>query len=80
MDRASGRVFQNAFRRLTGQLDQTVKFTLGGLETVLSFHPFAPEDADLRAFEVIRLALTQRRMLTFAYRNSKIKSTAAPGG
>ena len=60
---------QNAFRRLTGQLDQNVKFTLGGLEEALSFHPFAPGDADLRAFEVIRQALTQRRTLTFAYRN-----------
>jgi len=60
---------QTAFRRLTGQLDQTVKFSLGSLDGVLSFHPFAPEDADLRGFETITRALTERRELTFAYRN-----------
>jgi len=60
---------QTAFRRLTGQLDQTVKFSLGSLDGVLSFHPFAPEDADLRAFEVITRALTEGRELSFTYRN-----------
>ena len=60
---------KTAFRRLTGQLDQTVKFSLGSLDGVLSFHPFAPEDADLRAFETITRALTERRELAFSYRN-----------
>ena len=46
-----------------------MKYSLGGPDGVLSFHPFAPEDADLRAFETITRALTQRRELTFQYRN-----------
>jgi proteasome accessory factor B len=64
-----------AFRRLTGQLDQTVKYSLGSLDGALSFHPFAPEDADLRAFEIITRALTERRELSFTYRNHGAQAT-----
>lgn len=60
---------QNAFRRLTGQLDQNVKFTLGSVDEALSFHPFAPGDADLEAFELIRQGQMQKRVLKFWYRN-----------
>ncbi|MGA2862860.1 MAG: WYL domain-containing protein [Verrucomicrobiota bacterium] len=60
---------ETAFRKLTGQLDQRLRFTLGNLEELLSFRPFAPGDADLEAFEIITRALQQRRGLAFLYRN-----------
>lgn len=60
---------QNAFRRLIGQLDQSIKFTLDSVEEALSFHPFAPGDADLRAFELIRQGQLQQRVVKFTYRN-----------
>ena len=66
---------QNAFRRLTGQLDQNVKFTLGSVEEALSFHPFAPGDADLKAFELIRQGQMQKRVLKFLYRNHGAATT-----
>lgn len=58
-----------AFRRLTGQLDQSARFSPGSLDKVLSFRPFAPEDADLRAFEAITRAIRESRGLIFSYRN-----------
>ena len=58
-----------AFRRLTGQLDQTVRFSMGNVEQVLSFRPFAPDDADLKIFEVLTRALRERRVLKLLYRN-----------
>jgi predicted DNA-binding transcriptional regulator YafY len=58
-----------AFRRLTGQLDQSVRFSLGSLDTVLSFRPFAPDDADLKVFEVLTRALRERRVVKLLYRN-----------
>ena len=59
-----------AFRKLTGQLDRSVQFSLGNnLDEVLSFRPFAPEDADLENFEIITRALKERRELRFLYRN-----------
>jgi predicted DNA-binding transcriptional regulator YafY len=63
------RPLETAFRKLSGQLDQSTRFTLSNLDDVLSFRPFAPEDADLEGFEIITRALRQRRGLTFLYRN-----------
>lgn len=60
---------ETAFRRLTGQLDQTVRFSVGNLEKVLSFRPFAPDDADLRTFEMVTRSLRERRVLKILYRN-----------
>ncbi len=60
---------ETAFRKLTGQLDGRLRFTMANLDEVLSFRPFAPEDADLSAFQVIAQALRQCRALTFLYRN-----------
>jgi predicted DNA-binding transcriptional regulator YafY len=60
---------ETAFRRLTGQLDQGVRFSMGSVEQVLSFRPFAPDDADLRVFEVLTRAVRERRVLRFQYRN-----------
>ncbi len=58
-----------AFRRLTGQLDQTVRFSMGSIEQVLSFRPFAPDDADLKIFETLTRALRERTVLELLYRN-----------
>ncbi len=60
---------ETAFRKLTGQLDQNVHFTMRNLDEVLSFRPFAPEDADLDAFQVVTRALQRRLGLKFLYRN-----------
>jgi len=58
-----------AFRKLTGQLNRSVQFSLGNLEEVLSFRPFAPEDADLENFEILTRALKEHRELRFLCRN-----------
>jgi len=63
------RPLEMAFRKLTGQLDRSVQFSLGNLEEVLSFRPFAPEDADLESFQIITRALKEQRELKFLYRN-----------
>jgi len=63
------RPLEMAFRKLTGQLDRSVQFSLGNLDEVLSFRPFAPEDADLETFEILTRSLKERRELRFLYRN-----------
>ncbi len=63
------RPLEQAFRKLTGQLDRSVKYSLGNLDEVLSFRPFAPEDADLETFQIITRGLKERRVLKFLYRN-----------
>lgn len=63
------RVLETAFRRLTGRLDESVKFSLGSLGEVISFRPFAPGDADLQAFEVLAKGVREHRTVTFQYRN-----------
>lgn len=57
-----------AFRKLTGQLDSKERYSLENLGVALSFRPFAPEDADMEAFRIITLALSERRVLEFDYR------------
>jgi predicted DNA-binding transcriptional regulator YafY len=58
-----------AFRKLTGQLQQSVEFSLGNLDEALSFRPFAPEDADLERFQIVTRGVNERRELRFRYRN-----------
>lgn len=62
-------LLERAFRRLTGRLDETVRFSMGGLDQVLSFRPFAPGDADVLAFETLTKAVREHRTVTFTYRN-----------
>jgi predicted DNA-binding transcriptional regulator YafY len=57
-----------AFEKVMGQLDDGQRFTLENLDDVLSFRPFAPDDTDLRLFELVTRALTERRALQFQYR------------
>src|SRR5882724_7922154 len=63
------KMLEATFRKLTGQLDQSVKFSLGGLDGVLSFRPFAPGDAEFKTFELLRQAVSERRAVKFLYRN-----------
>ena len=58
-----------AFRKLTGQLDQSSGFSLGNLGQMVSFRPFAPEDTDLNAFQTLTRAVQERRAVQFLYRN-----------
>lgn len=62
-------LLENAFRRLTGRLDDHLKFSLGSLGDAISFRPLAPGDADLATFEVLAQAIRERRALSFMYRN-----------
>jgi proteasome accessory factor B len=57
-----------AFQKCLGRLDDQERFTLQSLNDVLSFRPFAPEDAELRLFELITEAIRERRGLQFEYR------------
>jgi predicted DNA-binding transcriptional regulator YafY len=63
------RLLETAFRRLTGQLDESVRFSMGSLDNVISFRPFAPGDADVQAFETLARSVRERRAVTFRYRN-----------
>ncbi len=63
------RLLETAFRRLTGRLDENVKFSMGSLDNVISFRPFAPGDADVRAFEMLARGVRERRAVKFMYRN-----------
>jgi predicted DNA-binding transcriptional regulator YafY len=63
------RMLEATFCKLTGQLDQSVRFSLGNLDGVLSFRPFAPGDAELKAFDLLMRAVNDRRAVRFMYRN-----------
>ena len=60
---------QVAFRKLTGQLNDQHALSLGNLEQALSFHPFAPDEADLEAFQILSRALQEQRAVQFLYKN-----------
>lgn len=60
---------RNAFRKLSSQLNQQKAFSLGDLQKILSFRPFAPEETDLEMFEILTRALQERRPLRFGYKN-----------
>jgi predicted DNA-binding transcriptional regulator YafY len=70
--RARGTPFQKslrmAFEKLTGQLGKEEQYSLANLDGALLFRPFAPEDTDLRVFEIVTRGLTERRALKFRYR------------
>ncbi len=57
-----------AFKQFAGRLDDDERFTLQSLDEVLSLRPFAPDDADLKLFELVTQALTERRAMQFQYR------------
>jgi predicted DNA-binding transcriptional regulator YafY len=59
---------ESAFRKMANQLDDEERFTLESMEEVLSIRPFAPEDADLKVFELVTQAMTGRLAIRFQYR------------
>ena len=60
---------QAAFRKLTGQLNDRHALSLGNLEQALSFHPFAPDEADLETFQLLSRALQEHCAVQFSYKN-----------
>jgi predicted DNA-binding transcriptional regulator YafY len=62
-------VLESTFKKLTGQLNETLRYSLGSIEDVFSFRPFAPGDADAESFDVLTRAVSDRRTITFLYRN-----------
>jgi len=63
------RMLEATFRKVTGQLDQSVRFSLGSLNGVLSFRPFAPGDAELKDFNLLMRGVSEWRAVKFMYRN-----------
>ena len=61
-------VLDSAFRKMTAQLDDSVKYSLDGLDEVLSIRPLAPGDAELETFEILTRAVRERRAVRFIYR------------
>jgi proteasome accessory factor B len=57
-----------AFQKLTSQMNRENPLHLSQLEQALSFHPFAPDDADFQIFEKVSHAIGHRRVLKFEYR------------
>ena len=64
------------FRKCTRQLDNQERFTLEDLSDVLSFRPFAPDEADAKLFELVTRAVRERRWLRFDYRKPAKKESA----
>ncbi len=60
---------ENAFRKLTGQLDRETRYSMSHLSQALSFRPFAPGDTDLAAFQLLTQALKENRAVEFDYKN-----------
>ena len=63
------KMLETTFRKLTGQLDGSLRFSLGSVDGVLSFRPFAPGDAELKDFELVMRAASEHRAVRFLYRN-----------
>lgn len=63
------KMLETTFRKLTGQLDASQRFSLGGVDGMLSFRPFAPGDAELKEFELLMRAVNTHRVVQFMYRN-----------
>ena len=61
-------ILEKAYRKLTGQLDAEARFSLGSLDAAFSFRPFAPEEGELRSFEMLTTAVRERREMRFRYR------------
>lgn len=63
------KMLETTFCKLTGQLDQSIRFSLGNLDGVLSFRPFAPGDTELKVFDLLMRAVNEHRAVRFLYRN-----------
>jgi predicted DNA-binding transcriptional regulator YafY len=63
-----GQRLEAFFKRLSLQLDNSERFMLEDMGSVLSFRPFAPDEADPKLFELLTRATRQCRVLSFDYR------------
>jgi predicted DNA-binding transcriptional regulator YafY len=63
-----GPVLEGAFRKMMAGLDDSVKYSLGNLEEIVSIRPVAPGDADLEKFQLFTRAIREKRVLKFVYR------------
>jgi len=70
-------VLAGAFRKMMAGLDDSVKYSLGSLEEVVSIRPFAPGDADVEKFQSFARAIRERRVVRFVYRKHGEVNTAA---
>ena len=61
-------VLAGAFRKLIGQLDDSVGLSPGGVNDALSFRACAPGDAELETFELLMGAVGDRQAVKFVYR------------
>ncbi|HEY9074540.1 MAG TPA: WYL domain-containing protein [Desulfobaccales bacterium] len=64
-----------AFAKITRSLDDQERYVLENLDLAFSFRPFAPEDPDLRALELLTRAVAERRGLRFSYRKPGAKQS-----
>lgn len=62
-----------AFQKLTSQMSRENPLHLSQLEQALSFHPFAPDDADLQIFQTVSQGIGLGRALKFEYRKPTAK-------
>jgi proteasome accessory factor B len=63
-----GPVLEGAFRKMMAGLDDSLKYSLGNLDEIVSIRPVAPGDADLEKFQLFTRAIRERRLLRFVYR------------
>jgi predicted DNA-binding transcriptional regulator YafY len=70
-------VLESAFKKMTAQLDDSVRFSLGHLNEVMSIRPFGPGDAELEKFELLTRAIRERRVVQFLYRKRGQLSTVS---
>ena len=61
-------VLGSAFRKMMAALDDSVKYSLGDLDGVVSIRPLAPGDADIEKFQIFTRAIREKRVLRFVYR------------
>jgi proteasome accessory factor B len=61
-------VLETAFSKMTAGLDDSVKFSMGNLDEVISIRPFGPGDAELETFELLTRAIRERKVVEFVYR------------
>jgi predicted DNA-binding transcriptional regulator YafY len=62
-------VLEAGFRKLVGQLDESVRFSFGSMDGAISFRPFAPGDAELETFKLLTDAVSGQSAVRFTYRN-----------
>src|SRR5882762_9778584 len=55
-------VLEGAFRKMMAGLDDSVKYSLGDLEEVVSIRPLAPGEADVETFQSFTRAIREKRV------------------